>query len=216
MNTKLYSNLIAKGMSAADAAEIAAQHDEEGGDNRLDTAIDSMARLAKGQANLASVDDLRADFDARIAESESIVEAVVQAADRAIEASTSGTQAIAKSVVTMGETIRTQGKEIARLTALVESNLGAIAKSIGAAVDNGRAPAPPLSVDPVTNGVIDAPGDRLAKGTIVPSQVISQLNERFAASTDTNEKHRLAKAISRAGAGGAEQVAAEFGLSAAH
>lgn len=213
MNKPLYDALLAKGLKAEDAAEIAAAEygAEPASEDALTKSVAALGELAKGEALLKSVDELRAEMDAKLDEANSIVAVVTEAADKAISAAGNGTSVLAKSMVDVVAAVREQAELIKVLTAKVEA-IGA--EPVRKSLTDGAEPAAPVSVDPAANGVIPAPGDAtLNKGALTMSEVLDGLNAKFAAADDYQTKDALRKSIALAtGGGDLQRIGAQWGI----
>lgn len=214
MNKPLFDALLAKGLKAEDAAEIAAA--EYGAvstpaEDALAKSVAALGELAKEEALVKSVDELRAEMDAKLDEANSIVALVAEAADKAIMASANGSRVLAKSMVDVVTAMREQAELIKSLTAKVEAMGG---EPVRKSLVDGSAPAAPVSVDPTQHGIIPAPGDAsLSKGALTVGEVLDGLNAKFAAAEDSRVKDALRKSIALATSGGdLQHIGAQWGI----
>lgn len=204
MNRKLYDDLIEKGMDAAAARALATEHAGPGRDAAdIDAVVDEVSRLAKGTVVLESVEELRADFDRRIGEANDIVEAVVTAADKAIDAATAGNATLAKGLSTVLRELQAIAGRLDNLESAVDgvsAVSGELQKGLSLIKATGALPARPLAADPTQHAVIAAPGDTTAAKT--PMQIAEILGERARAEVDPAKRMHLAKGVSLALSGG--------------
>ena len=204
MNRKLYTDLINKGMDAATARELATEHTADEG-HQLDDVVDEISRLAKGNASMVGVEELREDFEQRLGEANDIVEAVVAAADKAIDASTEGTAKLAKGLSAVLRTLQTleaRFDDLANKVDGVAAVGGDLQKGLSLVRDNGNKPAATIATDPARHGVIAAPGDTTERATFSPMQVADILSKRADAEADPAKRAHLAKGVALALSGG--------------